>query len=138
MSSGGIDTLRSDTDEDAVETVVVGAVSTLVFLVGFGLLALGVPWFWIAFPVGFGGLLPAALGLTTLYRERRATADQSTAAEDALDALRERYARGEIDDAEFEHRLDALLETESVDDAAAYAAREGVEPTRSESATENR
>ena len=33
----------------------------------------------------------------------------------ALDALRERYARGDIDEAEFERRLDRLLETEDVE-----------------------
>ncbi|GAB3705675.1 SHOCT domain-containing protein [Halorubrum pallidum] len=33
----------------------------------------------------------------------------------ALDALRERYARGEIGDDEFERRLDRLLETENAE-----------------------
>lgn len=34
---------------------------------------------------------------------------------DPVEELRERYARGEIDEAELERRLDALLETEDVD-----------------------
>jgi len=35
--------------------------------------------------------------------------------DEAVARLRERYARGEIDEAEFEHRLEALLETEDLD-----------------------
>jgi hypothetical protein len=34
---------------------------------------------------------------------------------DPVETLRERYARGEIDEVELERRLDALLETEAVD-----------------------
>jgi len=37
--------------------------------------------------------------------------------EAALEALKRRYARGEIDEAEFERRTATLLENESVDDA---------------------
>ncbi len=37
--------------------------------------------------------------------------------EDVLDLLRERYARGELDDAEFERKVQRLLETESLADA---------------------
>ncbi|GGK68296.1 SHOCT domain-containing protein [Haloarcula sebkhae] len=43
--------------------------------------------------------------------------DATTAAEptvDPVDQLRERYARGELTDSEFERRLDRLLETESL------------------------
>jgi hypothetical protein len=42
--------------------------------------------------------------------------DRATArGEDPLDALRNRYARGDIDEAEFERGLNALLETEDLD-----------------------
>ncbi|KAA9399041.1 hypothetical protein Har1130_12610 [Haloarcula sp. CBA1130] len=40
------------------------------------------------------------------------TAPESTV--DPVDHLRERYARGELTDSEFEQRLDRLLETESL------------------------
>ena len=122
MSGSGID-IPTSGESDAVETAVAGMISTLVLLVGFGLLALNVSWFWIAFPIGFGGLLPAAIGLTRLYRDAKPT-DHRTSEESALETLRQRYARGEIDEAAFERRLETLLETESADEAAAHAARE--------------
>lgn len=89
-----------------------------IFLVGFGLLALGVPWFWVAFPVGFAGVLPAAIALARLYESRDsddATATSET--EDALETLRQRYAEGELTEAEFEAKVERLLETETVSDA---------------------
>ena len=73
------------------------------------------------------------MGVTKLYQQRQTNhrthqSDSATTTdEDALETLRNRYARGEIDEAEFERRLEALLETESIDEAAAYAAREKVE-----------
>lgn len=39
----------------------------------------------------------------------------STAREDPLETLRSRYARGELTDAEFETKLDRLLETETLE-----------------------
>ena len=117
------------TDEGTpLEQVVAGAIVALTFLVGFGLLAIGYPWFWIAFPVGFAGVLPAAIGLVRLYESRMAAGGDPEA--DALGSLRERYARGEIDEAEFEERLELLLETESVSEAEAYATRREAERER--------
>ncbi|SDQ27957.1 SHOCT domain-containing protein [Natronobacterium texcoconense] len=42
--------------------------------------------------------------------------------QDALERLRTRYADGELSDAEFERRLEVLLETETVDDVEQFLA----------------
>ncbi|WP_276249584.1 SHOCT domain-containing protein [Haloarcula rara] len=102
-------------EDDELETIVAGGVTMLTLLVAFGLMFAGVPWFWVAFPAGFGGLLPMAVGATRLY-QRRQSADSSfrTDEDDALATLRERYARGELTEAEFERQVERLLETEDV------------------------
>ncbi len=46
--------------------------------------------------------------------ESREQDDKET--EDALETLRERYARGELTDEQFERKLDRLLETETLED----------------------
>jgi uncharacterized membrane protein len=43
---------------------------------------------------------------------------------DALDTLRDRYARGELTDEQFERKLEHLLESESLDDVEDRVARE--------------
>ena len=119
-------------DETPLQSIVAGVTTGLILTVAFGLLALGVPWFWVVFPVGFAGLLPVAMGVTKWYEQRQTdhhtsgSGSTTTAEEEALETLRNRYARGEIDETEFERRLEALLETESVDDAEDYAARETI------------
>lgn len=52
------------------------------------------------------------------------TERESTEREDPLETLRDRYARGELTDAEFERKLDRLLETESIEAAAERHERE--------------
>ena len=123
---------QSDHDEateaESLAGVAAGAVTFLTLAVAFGLMFLGVPYFWVAFPVGFGGLLPLSVSLAKWYESNRAderersrefgpTTGRDDETDDALAALRERYARGAIGDAEFERRVERLLETESVDDA---------------------
>lgn len=123
-----------DADEEPpLEQIVSSAVMALTFLVGFGLLALGYPHFWIAFPVGFAGLLPLSIGLVRYYeqsREESQTDQPADAQKDALEALRNRYARGELTDDEFERKVGQLIETESVDDAEAFLERSGKTPPR--------
>jgi hypothetical protein len=68
--------------------------------------------------------------LVSLVRGRRSelagrirTADDPPEASDdvdaALDRLRDRYARGDLSDEQFERKLEALLETETPEDARA-------------------
>lgn len=118
-----------ESEESPLEEIVSGAVFALTFIVGFGLMFAGVPFFWVAFPVGFAGVLPMALGLVKLY-QRREPAETGTAqseTEDALEELRQRYARGELTEAEFERRVERLLETESVHEARKYTDRDDSE-----------
>ena len=131
MSDSRRESPLSEDDETPLQSIVARVTTGLILTVAFGLLALSVPWFWVVFPVGFAGLLPVAIGVTKWYEQRQTdrhtpTPESTQTAEgEALETLRNRYARGEIDDeAEFERRLEVLLETESVDDAEAYAARE--------------
>ena len=105
--------------------IAAGIVTLLTLAVAFGGLAVGWSTFWIAFPIGFGGVLPVATVLTAWYYSEgpgsedgaAADADTTAGAEAALHALREQYATGEIDELEFERRLERLLETESIEDA---------------------
>ncbi|QLH81908.1 SHOCT domain-containing protein [Halosimplex pelagicum] len=126
-------------EENPLVGVLTGAVTFLTLGVAFALMFLGVDYFWVAFPVGFGGGMPLAAALAKYYgseraddRERgRGRRDRSDGTDDALAELRDRYARGEIDDAEFETRVERLLETESVDDAETFLAESDGEDDRS-------
>ncbi len=53
-------------------------------------------------------LVAAVLGSVWLWRRLRRNATPVSSTDAARDALRERYATGEIDDEEFERRLAAL------------------------------
>ncbi|MFC4356636.1 SHOCT domain-containing protein [Halobium salinum] len=124
-----------DDEDHPLVAVAVGAVVMTVLAVAFGLMALGFDYWWVAFPVGFGGLMPAAVGLAEWYTRQHTeeaaaeTASETESAterdprEDALATLRDRYARGAIDEEEFERRLGAILETEDLDGARRYASR---------------
>ncbi|WP_424008066.1 SHOCT domain-containing protein [Haloferax denitrificans] len=128
-----------DDEDSALEQLVAGVVVALIFLVGFGLLALGEPWFWVVFPVGFAGVLPAAIVLVRIYESRRGDdADESmtTKTEDALETLRRRYATGELSEEEFEAKVERLLETETVADARGSAAARRREGESSEAGRE--
>jgi uncharacterized membrane protein len=116
-----------DDEASPIEAIAAGAVGIITLGVAFGLLALGQSYFWVAFPVGFGGGMPLAIGLVRWY-ESRVDADESTRqshdeTDTALANLRDRYARGELTDEEFENRVERLLETESVADARSLTKR---------------
>jgi uncharacterized membrane protein len=105
-------------------TAVVVPVSIIAFL--FGIVQVGTGTLFGVLPILIGvvGLLYLAGGGERIaeWLGMRATAADTTpddSAEDALTTLRKRYARGDIDHAEFERRLNDLLETETVGDAIA-------------------
>ncbi|ELZ86580.1 hypothetical protein C453_05564 [Haloferax elongans ATCC BAA-1513] len=132
MSNRGriVDSL--DDDDSPLEELVAGVVIGLILLVGFGLLALDVSWFWVAFPIGFAGVLPAALALVKIYESRHeedAEDPQQSETQDALETLRQRYAAGELTEAEFEAKVERLLETETVADARKRTASDTREET---------
>jgi hypothetical protein len=62
-----------------------------------------------------------ALGLSDVVAEPEPTPEER--AEDALSELKRRYVAGEIDEREFERRVDRLVATDSVDDARAERER---------------
>ena len=77
-------------------------------------------------------------GSSATSAANRSTADASADTDgdpaDPLSILRERYARGEIDEAEFERRVERLLETDSI--AAAKRSRNRTDERDREPAVE--
>lgn len=122
------------------------ATGVLALLVlGAGFLAMAFPAlspipFWVVWILGFAVVLPLvdiALGEADDTAETadplrtgdfdpfadRHERDSNADAADPLAELRRRYAEGEIDDLEFERRLERLLETEDEGAAADYVER---------------
>jgi uncharacterized membrane protein len=109
---------------------------TALFVLGAGLLALflGIDWFWMIFALGFAVLVPLVKVVSDGFgtdddgdETGRAESDRTTpeSKQNALDALRDRYARGELSEAEFEQKVETLLETETLEGARERVEREG-------------
>ena len=61
------DSLAPTREAVAITLIVAGISSLLILSTAFALFALDIDHFWIVFPVGFGGVLPIALGLAALW-----------------------------------------------------------------------
>jgi hypothetical protein len=61
------DSLAPTGNAVAIALIVAGVISLLILGTAFALFALDIEYFWIVFPVGFGGVLPVALGLVALW-----------------------------------------------------------------------
>ena len=118
---------------------------TSLLVLGAGLLALflDVPNWWLVFVIGYAVVLPLVAiifdedgdGDALDERDRR-TADAPDgrsddrvpdSKRDAMETLRERYAQGELSEAQFEEKLEKLLETETLEDARARIERRAPE-----------
>ena len=134
---------------------VTGVVTTLVTGIWMAALFTGQEWWLPALIIGYVVVVP----LTGILAgeedeetwvdeaadpsERTATESETT---DALETLRDRYARGELSDEQFERKLQRLLETETPEDAAEHVrsrpsvrredADEGVESERERNLSE--
>ena len=121
----------------ASDDPVVGAVALLVLGAGLGSL-FGIPVlnaidFWVIFAIGYAVVVPLAAllrgrGTDRADRTRESSAGARETSDDvdaALDRLRDRYASGELSEAQFERKLEALLETETPEDARERLDREG-------------
>lgn len=107
---------RGDVREKAVAIV-----SLLVLGAGFLGMFLDVPWFWLIWVIGYAVVVPALSILfdveeTDAESIREDDHEDTETPEDPLETLRERYARGELTDEQFEQKLERLLETETIED----------------------
>lgn len=101
-------------DQEWMGLLVSGAITALTLVVAFSLLALDFEYFWMVFVVGFGVVLPTTLGVVTHPRTKNEdeTPREGENNRTPLEELRLRYAQGELTEAEFERRVEHLLETE--------------------------
>jgi len=118
-----------------------GIVSMLVTGIWLAALFTGQEW-WLAFMLfGYIVVVPAVAILSgdeddvTEWVDREgedATAEtENESQEDALGTLRNRYARGELTDEQFERKVEQLLETETLEDVEARKRRAREEESES-------
>lgn len=114
---------------------IVSLVITGVWMLG---LFTGQEWWLAALIVGYAFVLPVVAILfgdeedieeywdgdaTLSTTESSDQTDEEPSTTDALDTLRDRYARGDLTEEQFERKLDRLLETETVENASEYRQR---------------
>jgi uncharacterized membrane protein len=102
----------------------VGIVSTLVTAVWMGALFTGQEWWLVALIVGYAAFVPITAVLFGDEEDRAEWLDggnhhgteSDEDEETPLEALRRRYAEGELTEEQFERKLETLLETETIED----------------------
>jgi uncharacterized membrane protein len=99
----------------AVIAVATLGVVALLGLFGYGTLAGAAAILGWLLLTPLSAVLVDALGLEEPAAEATESESATTATADPLETLRDRYARGEIGEEEFERRLERLLETEDVE-----------------------
>jgi uncharacterized membrane protein len=130
-----VDTQGMSSPAQRLRENVTGIVSVLVTGTWLAALMLGFEW-WLPFMLfGYIALVPIT---AMLFDEDEEEAEQSAdpqnrnkadrshqdaGTENALQTLRDRYARGELTDQQFEQKLERLLETETIEDAEERARR---------------
>jgi len=121
-----------------------GIVSTLVTGIWLGAMFTGQEWWLAAMLVGYVAVVPitamlfgddeeseeAARAKERAHERRERYSEPAESDETPLEALRRRYAEGELTDEQFERKLEALLDTETVDDAADHVRRRELERER--------
>jgi uncharacterized membrane protein len=120
--------------------------SLLILGAGFVALFGGGEYFFLIWIIGFAVVLPIVAilsGNPTAATMTCCTGDVSAfevdkhddanrTTSDTLETLRDRYARGELTDEQFERKLDHLLETESVEETAESRSRSRSSPRERE------
>ena len=86
---------------------IAGVVSLVVLVVGLAVTAAEFPMAWVVWPLGYGVFLPLAVGLAA----RRET-DSERETTDPVSDLHDRYVAGDIDEREFERKLETALAEE--------------------------
>ena len=98
---------------EAIKLLIASTTTALTLGTAFGLLALGFELFWILFPLGFGVVLPTALGFVELHHATTASDENRSPrneSDTARNELQQQYVRGELSGEEFERRLERLME----------------------------
>lgn len=121
--------MAEETPMERLRANVSGVVTMLVTGIWMAALFTGQEWWLPALIVGYVVVVPLT-GILAGDDDEEAWVDEAddhraettteTETADALETLRDRYARGELSDEQFERKLERLLETETPEDAAEH------------------
>ncbi|WP_330632572.1 SHOCT domain-containing protein [Halocatena halophila] len=110
-------------DPESFHDQTTGVVALLVLGVGLVAMFARIPNFYAIWAIGFAVVVPLVAILTNSeFGSDAESSAEETDSDNPLETLRERYARGELTDEQFEEKLDRLLETETIDDVKTHRA----------------